>query len=111
MAQARALVLRTLFILVVGAWALAMVYTGLGVLLDGHGLIPDPSIAASTLTTGPTSPARWLRVGALVLVSGGVFVFALAAGRCFPLASQRVKLMCELSPWVAALLVLVVGWL
>ncbi|MBY0312477.1 MAG: hypothetical protein K2W85_10430 [Phycisphaerales bacterium] len=104
MARARAIALRALFLLVAGAWALAMVYTGLGVLLNQWVLVDPPG-------PGPESPARWLRVGALVLVTGGVFVFALAASRCFPLASQRVKLVCELSPWAAALVVLVVGWL
>ncbi len=102
MALARALALRALFLLVVSAWALAMVYTGLGVLLGAR--------QAGDLALSEGS-ARWLRVGSLVLVSGGAFVFALALGRCFPLASPRVKLASELSPWIGALLVLVGGWL
>lgn len=105
MVRARALALRALFLLVAGAWALAMVYTGLGVLLNQWDLA-DPLKASAGV-----APDRWLRVGALVLVTGGVFVFALAASRCFPLASQKVKLVCELSPWAGALVVLVVGWL
>lgn len=43
---------------------------------------------------------RWRSILCATSVAAGIFVFLLAAGRCFPLASRNVKLAFEIAPWV-----------
>ena len=45
--------------------------------------------------------SRWQLIGCATFIAAGIFVFLLAAGRCFPLASRKVKLVCEIAPWIA----------
>lgn len=97
MSAARLGLTRLFFLTIFSAWALVMVYVGLSVLL---GPVATPEISA-----------RWLRVAALGLVAGGVFIFALLAARCFPQANPQVTLSFELAPWVLMLGVLIGGWL
>ncbi len=97
MSAARLGLARLFFLSIFSAWALVMVYVGLSVLL-GPAATPEISV-------------RWLKVAALGLVAGGVFIFALLAARCFPLANPQVTLAFELTPWVLMLGVLIGGWL
>ena len=86
---------RTLVLLVFGAWGWALVYTGFWLVLLGH-------------RSYDISPGA-ARAGGTALAAAGVFVFAFAASRCFPLASRRVTLAAEIAPWAAALAVLALG--
>ena len=87
MTEATHRLFRTLFLLCTGVWAWVMVCYGPRLILE----LPHAGDVSS----------RWRNVGCAVFMAAGIFVFLFAAGRCFPLASRRVKLVCEIAPWIA----------
>lgn len=96
MAAIATTLIRSLLLLVFGAWGWAFVYTGLWLMILGHrgyGLGESAARGAGAL-----------------LAALGVFVFAFAAARCFPRASRAVRLTAELAPWGAAAVVVLGGW-
>jgi hypothetical protein len=78
-------VTRANLLLVAGAWAWVMICIGPRLVLELPGLIGVSS--------------RWLPLGCAGFIASGVFIFIWSVGRCFPLASPKVKLSFELLPW------------
>ena len=77
---------RSLLVLLTGLWAWVMVHSGFWVATE----LPH--------VLGVSS--RWFGTGGVALIAAGVFIFLLAAGRCFPLASPKVRLGFEILPWI-----------
>lgn len=73
-------------LLISGAMGWVMVWMGLWVVLE----LPHVLDVSS----------RWYRTGGAALIAGGIFIFAYCAARCFPRADPRLKLACELTPWI-----------
>jgi hypothetical protein len=43
-------------------------------------------------------PSRWVQLGTVAFIAGGLFLAALATSRCFPLASWKLRFVCEALP-------------
>jgi hypothetical protein len=78
--------IRTTMLLLTGAWAWFLVCVG-------------PNLILHNAQVGDVS-SRWSKVECAASVAAGIFVFLVAARRCFPLASPKVKLACEITPWI-----------
>ncbi len=78
--------IRTTMLLLAGAWAWLLVCVG-------------PRLVLELPHVGDVSSRSW-KVECATFVAAGIFVFLLAARRCFPLASPKVKLACEITPWI-----------
>ncbi len=78
--------IRTLMLLLAGVWAWTLVCIG-------------PSLVGEHPHAGDVS-SRWWKDACAAFIAAGIFVFLIAARRCFPLASPRLKLACELTPWI-----------
>jgi hypothetical protein len=89
---------RTILVLAAGVWAWVMIVLGLLILTDWR----------TRFVALLHAPYPALCVGA-ALVASGVFVFAMAAVRLFPLANPRITAMFEVFPWLALALVLIGG--
>jgi hypothetical protein len=72
--------------LLAGIWGWVMVRAGLWVVIELPGVVGVSS--------------RWSRIGGATLVAAGIFIFAYFTRRCFPQANSRVKLICEVAPWI-----------
>lgn len=95
MSDVRGTISRVLFIALAGVWAGIMAMVGLWVVFDLPGRFDLYS--------------PWLNLGGKALIAAGVFVFAWVVGRCFPLASTRLKLGLEVLPWLILGLALIGG--
>jgi hypothetical protein len=78
--------IRTTMLLVAGLWAWLLICVGPRLVLE----LPHVADVSS----------RWWKLECAAFVAAGIFVFLLAAGQCFPLASPKVKLACEIAPWI-----------
>lgn len=79
--------IRTVMVLLAAAWAWTLVCVVPNLILREHPYAGDVS-------------SRWTKEQCALSVAAGIFLFLIAARRCFPLASPRLKLACELTPWI-----------
>ena len=65
-----------------------------------------PSLVAELPHLGGVSP-RWIRIGTGAFVGGGFLLAALATSRCFPLASWKLRFVCDALPilWIVSLVI------